>query len=343
MSELHSALDSPNVRAFLRAIRLGEGTADEAGYRRLVSGGEFDDFGKHPRKRVWIPRYRVWSTAAGAYQIIAPTWDSLVRQWGFENFGPTVQDLAAVALIKGRGALPDVVEGRLREAVRKCAKEWASLPGSPYGQRTESMARVEAEYVKWGGVVAEEAAPIVESKSSWEAPMSPFLIAALPELVKFIPGLIRSFGSEGKVTERNAKAAEAVLEVVQVATGAPNAQAAIEAVAGDVALRAAATQALDAENWFESTEAGGGGIDGARKFNLTAADGSGWKMPALWVTLLVLPLVYQVVWAVLFIEGFSNEMKGMVIGIVMTGALGSVLAFWLGSSFGSQKKDAVRG
>ncbi len=321
---------------------MGEGTADEAGYKRLVGGGEFDDFSKHPRKRIWIPRYKVWSTAAGAYQIIAPTWDGLVRRYGFENFGPTVQDLAAIALIEGRGALEDVAEGRLKEAVRKCSKEWASLPGSPYGQRTESMARVEAEFAKWGGIVVKEPAPIIESKPSWEAPMSPFIVAALPELVKLIPGLIRSFGSEGKVTERNAKAAEAVLEVVQVATGAPNAQAAIEAVAGNAALRTAATQALDAENWFETTEAGGGGIDGARKFSLAAAEGAVWKIPALWVTALVMPLVYQVVWAVLFRPDFDNGMKGLVIGVVMTGALGSVLAFWLGSSFGSQKKDAAR-
>lgn len=187
-------------------------------------------------------------------------------------------------------------------------------------------------------------APIVESKPTWEAkPVpSPFILAALPELVRLIPGLIRVFGSDGRVTERNAQAAEAVLQVVQTATRTTNAQAAVEAVRDDLTMRAAATEALDRENWFAPTEAGGGGIAGAREFNLAAVETTAWKIPALWVTLLVMPLVYQVVWAVLFIDGFDNGMKGLVIGVVMTGALGSVLAFWLGSSFGSQKKDTVR-
>lgn len=340
MKELREALAHPNVRAFLRAIRLGEGTADEGGYGRIVGGEAFTDFAQHPRVRVWIPRYKVWSTAAGAYQIIVKTWDRLVKQYGFKDFTPETQDLAAVALIRGRKALQDVIEGRLDEAVRKCAAEWASLPGAPYGQRTETFEAVRAEYTKHGGVLAP--APIVESKPSWEAPMSPFVIAALPELVKLIPGLIRTFGSGGQVTERNAKAAEAVLEVVQTATGTSNAQAAIEAIRDDLSMRAQATKALDAENWFAPTEAGGGGIAGAREFNLAAVGTTAWKIPALWVTLLVMPLVYQVVWAVLFVDGFDNGMKGLVIGVVMTGALGSVLAFWLGSSFGSQKKDAMR-
>ena len=39
--------------------------------------------------------------------------------------------------------------------------------------------------------------------------MAPFIAAALPALVQAIPELIRSFG-KGEVTERNAKAAEAV-------------------------------------------------------------------------------------------------------------------------------------
>lgn len=189
----------------------------------------------------------------------------------------------------------------------------------------------------------QQAAPITESKPSWEAPMpSPFIVAALSELVHLIPGLIRVFGSEGRVTERNAQAAEAVLQVVQTATRTTNAQAAVEAVRDDLTMRAAATEALDRENWFAPTEAGGGGIAGAREFNLAAVETTAWKIPALWVTLLVMPLVYQVVWAVLFIDGFDNGMKGLVIGVVMTGALGSVLAFWLGSSFGSQKKDTVQ-
>ncbi len=36
MTTITEALASPNVQAFLRAIRLGEGTSDANGYRRIA-------------------------------------------------------------------------------------------------------------------------------------------------------------------------------------------------------------------------------------------------------------------------------------------------------------------
>jgi muramidase (phage lysozyme) len=147
----HEALENPNVRAFLRAIRLGEGTADDDGYRRIVGGGLCSDFRDHPRKAVWLPRYRLASTAAGAYQFLAGTWDEMRRAYLLPDFSPRSQDLAAVGLLIRRGALADVIAGRIDDAIMRCRLEWASLPGSPYGQRTEPLARVIAEYQAHGG------------------------------------------------------------------------------------------------------------------------------------------------------------------------------------------------
>lgn len=149
--DLGVALNHPNVRAFLRAIRLGEGTSDDLGYQRLVGGGEFESLNQHPNRKVYIKRYRVWSSAAGAYQIIHPTWLGLVEQYGFADFSKRSQDEAAVALIAGRRALQDIKDGFIVDAIFKCRREWASLPGSPYGQRTESLDKVLAEYEAWGG------------------------------------------------------------------------------------------------------------------------------------------------------------------------------------------------
>lgn len=151
---IEDALKHPNVYAFEKAIRLGEGTSDELGYYRIVGGRMFTDDAHHPRVRVWIERYKVWSTAAGAYQIIYPTWANLVKQYGFADFSPTSQDMAAAALIAGRGALIDVIAGRFENAVAKCAAEWASLPGSAAGQRTESFADVQKVYTDAGGLLA---------------------------------------------------------------------------------------------------------------------------------------------------------------------------------------------
>ena len=154
-SDLELALAHPNTRAFLRAIRLGEGTAHEDGYRTIVGGGTFSaPPWYHPAKRVWLERWQVYSTAAGAYQFLSRTWAEMATQYELSDFSPENQDLAAVGLIVRRGALDDVISGRIEDAIEKCKLEWASLPGSPYGQRTEKMERVLAEYESHGGSFA---------------------------------------------------------------------------------------------------------------------------------------------------------------------------------------------
>ena len=150
-AKLRLALDNQNVRAFLMAIRLGEGTLSDIGYYTIVGGQTFTDDSKHPRILVSLHRYGVKSTAAGAYQIIYPTWQGLVRQYGFTDFTPESQDEAAVALILEKCALDDVIAGRLEEAIEKCSAIWASLPGSKAGQRIEDMEQIKAVYLNHGG------------------------------------------------------------------------------------------------------------------------------------------------------------------------------------------------
>src|SRR5690606_12312564 len=53
-----------------------------------------------------------------------------------------------------RGALVAAMQGRLDEAIAGCAKEWASLPGSPYGQPTRTLAQAHATYAAAGGRLA---------------------------------------------------------------------------------------------------------------------------------------------------------------------------------------------
>lgn len=359
-ARLDEALRSPNVRAFLRAIRLGEGTFDDDGYRRIVGGGLFDDFTDHPRQRVWIERYKVWSTAAGAYQVIAGTWDEMRAKYGLPDFSPASQDRGAVGLLIRRKALDDVLAGRIEQAIAKCRLEWASLPGSPYGQRTESMQRVLDTYVAAGGsfvpepaeaapeLVAETPTPqqIADSPLSVPVeaqPMEPFTAAAVAALVREIPGLIRSFGSEGRVTERNAKAAEILINSVQAATGAPNAQAAVEAVRSSPEVRAQVAQRLEAEGWFEITEAGGGGIEGARAYS-TAMKGEDVRhIPAFWITIALLPLLYGTVWIVLTGSdtAFSGELRAAIASSVVTGILGGVIGYWLGLKFSAPRTQVL--
>jgi lysozyme len=146
--------EQQNVTAFLRTIRVSEGTAGNDGYSILVGGDHFDSFADHPRQLVYLPNLGYSSSAAGAYQILRRTWDGVAAKLGLSDFSPSSQDRAAVELIKQRGALADVRAGRFADAIAKCKKEWASLPGAGYGQRENSLATLQAAYINAGGNLA---------------------------------------------------------------------------------------------------------------------------------------------------------------------------------------------
>lgn len=134
-----NSLSDPNVMAFLRLIRTGEGTADAAGYSRMFGGAQFFSYADHPR--VFTKFGNTTTSAAGAYQFLSRTWDEMAALYKLPDFSPASQDIAAVGLIKRRGALGDVMAGRFKTAILKCNKEWASLPLSPYGQPTLTMSK----------------------------------------------------------------------------------------------------------------------------------------------------------------------------------------------------------
>lgn len=152
-------LEEARVRAFMRMIRVGEGTVGPGGYDRLVGGKSFiKDYGKdysdHPRILIRV-RAGLNSTAAGAYQVMGYNWDSQAcinwrKKYHINDFSPQSQDRFILVLItEKRKALNEVMSGKFVEAVRKCNTEWASLPESPYGQRTISWTEAQKEYDKY--------------------------------------------------------------------------------------------------------------------------------------------------------------------------------------------------
>lgn len=143
-----------NLGAFLWMIRVSEGTSGPNGYRTMVGGGLFDSYDDHPRILVPLPNLGIKSSAAGAYQILRRTWDGVRAKLKLSDFSPAAQDAAATELIRQRGALEDVTAGRFDTAVEKCKKEWASLPGAGYGQRENTIARLQTAYTKAGGSLA---------------------------------------------------------------------------------------------------------------------------------------------------------------------------------------------
>lgn len=145
-----------NVRAMLAVIRKGEGTGASDGYRTLFGGKLFSGWADHPRVtvcRTFSNGKRVCSTAAGAYQFLASSWDETRAAMRLPDFSPSSQDRAAVGRIAMRGALNDVIAGRFDTAILKLSHEWASLPGSPYGQPVISKETARSVFMAAGGLI----------------------------------------------------------------------------------------------------------------------------------------------------------------------------------------------
>jgi len=157
-------------------IRNCEGTSGSTGYQTMFTGAIFDPdsptfkatnsytqkfdgqpnnaqgFKDHPNLAITagINGKGLTSTAAGAYQFLYTTWKEIQKQLSLPDFSPTSQDQACIQLLKRRGALDDIKAGRFTQAVIKCNKEWASLPGSPYNQHPKDMS-VALGFIKSGG------------------------------------------------------------------------------------------------------------------------------------------------------------------------------------------------
>lgn len=146
--QLEQYLDNPNVRAFLGLIRDTEGTSKGADPYRVYGGSV-----KNQMESLDTPNFKKWSfsqtdgkknssTASGAYQFLERTWNNVAKQNGLTDFSPRSQDLAAIALLQQNGSLPYILEGDFGKAVQKSNRTWASLPGSPYAQKTRDMTYV---------------------------------------------------------------------------------------------------------------------------------------------------------------------------------------------------------
>jgi lysozyme len=173
--------------------------------------------------------------------------------------------------------------------------------------------------------------------------MAPVLAALLPTLISLIPELGKLFGG-GPKTQQNIALVEKVANIVVGATNAPNLQGAVELMQTNPQILSVAKKAVQ-DVWFELAEAGGGGIEGARTYNLKFAE-SGfpfWKMPAFWITILLLPLLYGTVYLVLTgtADAFSGELRAAIASSVVTGVLGGAIGFWLGSSFTTSKSRGL--
>lgn len=142
------SLEEARVRAFMRMLRVGEGTIGDKGYETLFGGQSFindyqKDFSDHPK--ISITRGELTSSAAGAYQVMGYSWDdrqmvSARKKYNIHDFTPLSQDRFCVIIIKikRKGSLEKIMSGDISGALDLLSYEWASLPPGRYGQPTKT-------------------------------------------------------------------------------------------------------------------------------------------------------------------------------------------------------------
>lgn len=145
-----------NLKAFLDTISFSEGTYGKGdnGYNVLVGGTLFEGYADHPRKKVYLPKLGIYSTAAGRYQLLARYFDAYKKQLKLPDFSPSSQDAVAVQQIRERKALEPLAQGDFNGAAALCAPIWASFPGAGYGQHEHPLKRLQEAFIRFGGVMS---------------------------------------------------------------------------------------------------------------------------------------------------------------------------------------------
>ena len=144
-AELEALLGNPNVRKMLDLISYTEGTQAN-GYYTTFGGGRQSSLATHENRRKSFKQTdgkTNTSSAAGRYQFLKGTWDSLAKQYGLKDFGERSQDIGALALIAQKGQLERIVAGDIKGAAANLGNVWASLPSSTYEQGKKSWDAVD--------------------------------------------------------------------------------------------------------------------------------------------------------------------------------------------------------
>ena len=167
---------SENLNAFLDTItfsELGAGLITpetDNGYKVIVGSTPkhpilMPTYADHPRKVIAVAvlnaeaRPGIYSTAAGAYQILARYFDAYKAQLSLPDFSPVSQDKIAIQLIRECHALSWVEAGYIAQALYACSSRWASLPRHPgdehgaYGQGANHIEGLLSFFRSFGGKV----------------------------------------------------------------------------------------------------------------------------------------------------------------------------------------------
>lgn len=192
IDELRAARQNPNIQLMLDLIAAAEGV--EHGYNTGFNNTVIESLADHPRE---LKRFnqtdgkKNTTTAAGRYQFIQGTWDDVASKLKLPDFGPESQDLAAIELMKRRGALDLAMAGDFNGAIAKLGSEWVSLPSGTAPQKKRSQAFVEKFLAERGAQPAGETATVqsMTAPPAWLRPVLDAQQGTAPGGVGVVPPL----------------------------------------------------------------------------------------------------------------------------------------------------------
>jgi muramidase (phage lysozyme) len=143
-------------KALHDSLAWAEGTRDhsEDGYDVMFSFRIMNSCNRHPNQCISFGN--TCSTAAGRYQFLKGTWDSVKSANGLANFEPESQEVGAKYLVNNVRHV-SVPQGRamtaseFSNAMSKLSWEWASLPPGRYGQPVKSASQMRNMYCSLAG------------------------------------------------------------------------------------------------------------------------------------------------------------------------------------------------
>jgi len=363
LEQCRAWLNYANCRAFLRVIRSGESNQNDDAYTIVNGGGHF---AAPPWAHPWpdgTPTTQ-GGKAAGAYQFLPSTWKRVAAALNLPDFSPESQDLGAVYLIAGRGAINDVLAGNLVKACALLRQEWVALDTMPFQ-------RALAIFTEYGGKPGMQEAPETpipapprpvtpqptpaqpQPPKEARMPILALLSAFGPILAQLIPQ-IANILKPTEVSQRNLGLAQVAIDTITKAAGAANIQDAVEKMQASPEVVATVTQAVVTHPDILEVLEIGAGVAAAveRAIVMQTAERPFWYNPLLWISVGFFPMMYMITAAVLFFSnagigndglvvagaswytmvGFDQSTRSGLVNLIVGFIFGGVTAVWFGTT-----------
>lgn len=191
-------------------------------------------------------------------------------------------------------------------------------------------------------------AAFAELQQPEEKDVNPFVMAALPEVLKAAPALIDLFKGESKSSERNAEVAKVAVGIAKEAIGAANEQELVQRLETEPQAREVVKEAIETR-WFEVQQAHDRALSAARDYALKYAQQKDVRIVLLNMTfleLLTIAFMFSGVIGgllVLFLGEVSAELKGMIVGLILVESVVGVRKFWFGNVGSTMDSESKKG